>query len=152
MKNQRVSSVLKDPMVPIQEKGWRVPTRIQNKVGTEIENLIKDGHIVKLNDCTCDHFVAPIIITAKKDSSLKVAMDAKPINDQKFKNQCQRPKLLEQFNVAAQFVNAKISSKVWFKSLNLKHAFSHFLTGNLVSSHCNFSIVCGETNKRYLSF
>ena len=136
-------------MVPIQEKSRRVPTRIQDKVGTKIKNLIKDGHIVKLNDCTCDRFVAPIIITAKKDSCLKVAMDAKPMNAQIFKNQCQRLKLLEQFNIAAQIVNANISSKVWFQSLNLKHAFSNFLTGDLVSSHCNFSIVCGETRGTY---
>ena len=40
----------------------------------EIKKLIKEGHIVKLNKCTSDHFVAPVVITAKKDGSIKLAM------------------------------------------------------------------------------
>ena len=36
--------------------------------------------MVKLNQCTSDHFVAPIDITAKKVGSIKLAMDATLIN------------------------------------------------------------------------
>ena len=78
--------VLKDPLVPIKEKGRRVPIHIQDKVGTEIRNLIKEGHIVNLNNCTSDHLVAPVVIIAKKDGTIKLAMDAKPMNAQIFKN------------------------------------------------------------------
>ena len=49
-KNHRVHSVFKDPLVPTQEKGRRVPIHIQEKVGTEIKKLIKEGHIVNLNN------------------------------------------------------------------------------------------------------
>ena len=56
-----------------------------NKVEKEIEKLLTEGHITKLDKCTSDCFIAPIVITIKKDDSIKLAMDAKPINRQLFK-------------------------------------------------------------------
>ena len=85
-----------DSLVPIQEKGRRVTIHIQDKVGSEIKKLIIEGHIVKLNKCTSDYFVAPVVITGKKDGSIKLAMDGKLMNAQIFKNQYQTPNLLEQ--------------------------------------------------------
>ena len=41
-KNHRVHSAFKDPLVPIQDKSRRVPIHIQDKVGTEINKLIKE--------------------------------------------------------------------------------------------------------------
>ena len=148
-KNHRVHSVFKDPLVPLQEKGRRVPIHIQENVGWEIKKLIKEGHIVKLNKCTSDSFVAPVVITAKKDGSIKLAMDDKPMNAQIFKNQYQMPNFLEQLDVAAQIINKDTPGEVWFTSLGLKYAFSHLLLSDLVSSHCNFSIVCGESTDTY---
>ena len=49
------------------------------------------NHIEKLKKCTNDFFIAPIVITAKKDGSIKLALDAKPINAQIFKNKYQLP-------------------------------------------------------------
>ena len=99
--------------------------------------------------CTSDHFVAPVVITAKKDGSIKLAMDAKPMNAQIFKNQYQMPNLMEQLDVAIQIINKDTPREVWFTSLGLKYAFSQLLLSDLVSSHCNFSIVCGESTGTY---
>ena len=62
---------MKQPLTPIQEKGRRVPVHIQEKVGEEIKRLIKEGHIIKLTKSTSEFFVAPVVITAKNDSSVK---------------------------------------------------------------------------------
>ena len=148
-KNHRVHSVFKDPLVPVQEKGRRVPIHVQDKVGTEIKKLIKEGHIVKLNKCTSDHFVAPVVITAKKDGSIKLAMDANLMNAQIFKNHYQMPNLLKQLDVAAKIINTDNPGNVWFTSLDLKYAFSQLLLSDLVSSHCNFTVVCGESTGTY---
>ena len=51
-KNHKVFSTFKSPLVPIQEKGRRVPVHIQDKVGLEIQKLVQEGHVVKLNKCT----------------------------------------------------------------------------------------------------
>ena len=92
-KNNKVFTSFKSPLIPIQEKGRRVPIPIQTKVGAEIKKLIKEGHIVKLEKCTSDHFVTPVVITAKKDSTVKLGMDAKPMNSQIYKNKFQMPNL-----------------------------------------------------------
>ena len=122
---------------------------IQDKVGQEIQKLIHEGHVVKLNKCTSEYFISPIVITAKKDGSVKLAMDAKPMNDQIHKNHYQMPNLLELLDSAAQIITSDISGDVWFTSLDLKYAFSQIPLSEEVSRHCNFNIVCGEQTGTY---
>ena len=148
-KNHKVFSTFNSPLVPIQEKGRRVPVHIQDKVGQEIQKLIHEGHVVKLNKCTSEHFISPIVITAKKDGSVKLAMDAKPMNDQIHKNHYQMPNLLELLDSAAQIITSDTSGDVWFTSLDLKYAFSQIPLSEEVSRHCNFNIVCGEQTGTY---
>ena len=148
-KNHKVFSTFKSPLVPIQEKGRRVPVHIQDKVGQEIQKLIQEGHVVKLNKCTKQHFISPIVITAKKDGSVKLAMDAKPMIDQIHKNHYQMPNLLELLDSAAQIITSNTLGDVWFTSLDLKYAFSQIPLSDEVSRHCNFNIVCGEQTGTY---
>ena len=148
-KNHQVFSTFKSPLVPIQEKRRRVPVHIQDKVGVEIQKLIQEGHVVKLNKCTSEHFISPIVITAKKDGSVKLAMDAKPMNDQIHKNQYQMPNLLELLDSAAQIITSDKISDLWLTSLDLKYAFSQIPLSDEVSRHCNFNIVCGEQTGTY---
>ena len=72
-----VSTTFKYPLCPIQEKGRRIPIHVQEKVEKEIEKLLLEGHIQKLEKCTSDFFIAPIVITVKKDDSIKLALDRK---------------------------------------------------------------------------
>ena len=79
-KDHVVSTKFKYPLCPLQEKGRRIPIHIQEKVYEEIKKLLKEGHIKRLDKCTSDCFIAPIVITVKEDDSIKLALDAKPIN------------------------------------------------------------------------
>ena len=126
-----------------------MPVHIQDKVGQEIQKLIHEGHVVKFNKCTSEYFISPIVITAKKDGSVKLAMDAKPMNEQIHKNHYQMPNLLELLDSAAQIITSDISGDVWFTSLDLKYAFSQIPLSEEVSRHCNFNIVCGEQTGTY---
>ena len=148
-KNHKVFTSFKSPLIPIQEKGRRVPILFQTKVGAEIKKLIRQDHIVKLDKCTSDHFVAPVVITAKKDGTVKLAMGAKPMNSQLYKNKFQMPNLLELFDSTAQTITAKTEGTVWLTSLDLKYAFSQLPLDESKSKHCNFSIVCGEFTGTY---
>ena len=42
-----------------------MPVHIQAKVGAEIKKTLKEDHIVKLDTCTEDQHVAPVVITAR---------------------------------------------------------------------------------------
>ena len=78
--SEEISSVLYTQITvyPIQEKCRRVSVHFKEKVGEEIQKFVQEFFIVKLNKCTREHFISSIVITAKKDGSVKLAMHAKP--------------------------------------------------------------------------
>ena len=84
----------------------------------------KEGHIKRRVKCTSDCFIAPIVITVKKDDSLKLAVDAKPINRQLFKNKYQMPNVDELLDGVSQIVTANTNGTLYFSVLDLKYAYS----------------------------
>ena len=51
------------------------------------------GHIEKVNEIKDDVLRQPTVITGKKDKSIKIAMDARVMNENIKKNKYQMPKL-----------------------------------------------------------
>ena len=62
------------------QKGRKVPVHLQPKVKIELEKLLNEGHIEKLTNCSDQFFISPIVITVKKDQSIKIALDSKILN------------------------------------------------------------------------
>ena len=56
------------------EKDRRIPIHIQDKKQS------------KLDKCTSDCFIAPLVITVKKDDSIKLVLDAQPFKIRRPKN------------------------------------------------------------------
>ena len=75
------------------QKGRRVPINLQPRVTAELERLQKGGHIEKLSSCSDEHFIYPIVITLKKDQSIKLALDSKVLNKAIHKNKYQMPNI-----------------------------------------------------------
>ena len=105
----------------------------------------KEGHLVKLNKSDDDCFISPIVITRKKDGSIKLALDSKLLNNQIFKNKYQMPNIHELIDNIALQLSSKESEEVWFSSVDLKNAYSQQQLCTDTSKQCNFSIVGGET-------
>ena len=53
-------------------------------VNEELKRMETEGHIIKLEKCDEDCFISPIVVTRKKDGSVKLALDSKLLNDQVF--------------------------------------------------------------------
>ena len=68
--------------MPIYPKGRRVPITLQEKVGKEIDKLMAQGHIQKLEECSDKYFVSPIVITVKKHGSVKLALESTELKKQ----------------------------------------------------------------------
>ena len=68
------------------QKGRRVPINLQPRVSAELERLKTEGHIKKLSSCSDEHFISLIVITIKKDQSIKLALDSKILNKAIHKN------------------------------------------------------------------
>ena len=118
-KNHVVSTKFKYPLCPLQEKGRRFPKHLQEKVHEEMEKLLNEVHIKRLDKCTSDCFIAPIVITVKKDDSIKLALDVKPINRQLFKNKYQMPYVDELLDGVSQIVTANANGTLYFSVLDL---------------------------------
>ena len=92
-RNHMVHTTFLNEFKALQQKGRRIPIHIQEKVEQKIRSLIDQGHIVKLEKCCDQQFISPIIITVKKDQSIKLAMDSKQINKMIHKNKYQMPNI-----------------------------------------------------------
>ena len=115
----------------------------------EIVKLLTEGHIKKLDKCTSDCFIAPIVITVKKDDSIKLALDVKPINRQMFKNKHQMPNVDKINDGVSQIVTENKESILYFTMLDLKYAFSQFKLAADKAEQCDFNIVGGKATGTY---
>ena len=148
-KNHVVNTKFKYPLCLIQEKGRRIPIHIQEKVQAELSKLLTEGHITKPDKCTSDCFIAPIVITVKKDDSIKLALDAKPINRQLYNNKYQMPNVDESLDGVSQLVTVITAGTLYFTVLDLKHTDSQIRLNAETSKQCNFNIVGGQATGTY---
>ena len=79
-KNSIVNTYFNEPIKPIQVKGKRIPIHFLPEVKLCIDQLLRDGHIEKLSRCSEDCFISPIVITAKRDGSINLALNSKLLN------------------------------------------------------------------------
>ena len=76
---------------PKHQKGRRVPINLQDRVNSEIKKLLEEGHIEKLNNCSDQYLISPIVITVRRDQTIKLALDSKILNKSIHKNKYQMP-------------------------------------------------------------
>ena len=58
-----------------------------------MKRLLKDGHIEKINENKEDVFIQPTVKSVKKDRSVKIALDARALNQASDKDKNQMPNL-----------------------------------------------------------
>ena len=78
---------------PRHQKGRRIPINLQDKVNTELRKLLAEKHIIKLSSCPDNFFISPIVVTVKKDQTIKLALDSKVLNKAIHKNKYQMPNI-----------------------------------------------------------
>ena len=83
------------------------------------------------------------------NSSIKLALNAKPMNAQIWKNKYQLPNIHEFVDSVAQIITKDVPGKVCFTSLDLIYASSPLPLSSFTSSHCNFNILCGDATGTY---
>ena len=90
-KNHIAKSIMKKEKTPTQHKGRRVPLHLVEKVEHELQKLIEDKQIIRLEKCPDDLLISPVVIKVKKEKSIKIALDSKQLNKaiHKYKYQMQ---------------------------------------------------------------
>ena len=143
-KNHIVKTKFEKLFQATQQKGRRIPIALQQKVADEITRLTKEGHIKKLKSCNEDQFISPIVITVRKDGSLKLALDSKKLNEWVIKSKYQMPNIEELIDQIAQIITSGKPGRVWFTMVDLAHNYGQLLLALETARQCNFSIVGGQ--------
>ena len=117
----------------------------------ELDKLIQDKQIYKLEKCPDDLFVSPVVITVKKDNSLKIALDSKKLNKAIQKNKYQMQSIDHLLDAVALYITQRQDSPgtFWFSNIDLKYAYSQIPLHNSIAKHCNFSILGGKATGTY---
>ena len=114
---------------------------MQEKIDKEIEKLLEQGHIQKLEECSDKNFVSPIVITVKKDGSLKLALESRKLNKQVHKNKYQMPNIEELMDIVGQTKSERKQGDVFFSTMDLTYAYGQLPLKENTNKHCNFSLV-----------
>ena len=144
-----INTYFNKPIKPLQVKGKRFPIPLLFKVKLCIDQLLRDDHIEKLSRCSEDCFISPIVITAKRDGSIKLALNSKLLNKQIFRNRYQMPNLFELIDNVAVTISGHEEDKIWFSPIDLKYAYSQIPLSKKASNQCNFNIVGGDVTGFY---
>ena len=101
----------------------------------------RGSHIKRVDKITDEMFIQPVVITVKKDRSVKIAPDARSLNNANLKNKYQMPNLESLMEKVAEIVNNNNECEVFFTSLDMKYAYGQTILHHETAKHCNFQIV-----------
>ena len=91
-----------------------------------IKHLLDTNQIIKLDKCSDDVFISPIVITVKHDKSINLALDSQLLNDAINKNQYQMQSIDNLMDAVAKYIsdNKRIPGEFFFSKIDLKYAYS----------------------------
>ena len=133
-------------LVPVQQKGRRVPITLQNKADRKIEFLLS---LEKLIECSDKSFVSPIVITVKRDGILKLAFESRKLNKQKHESKYQMPNIEELMDVIGQTVSERKSGTVYFPTMDLTYPYRPLPSDKDTSKDWIFLLVGGQSTGAY---
>ena len=132
-----------------QQKGRRVLLQLQKAVDAEFKSLLDAGHIRRVDKISDEMFIQPVVITFKKDRSVKIALDARSLNNAILKSKHRMPNLENLMENIAEIVNENKEGEVMFSSLDMLYAYGQTLLHPDTAEHCNCQILGGESTGTY---
>ena len=117
----------------------------------ELQKLIEDKQIIRLEKCPDDLYISPVVITVKKDKSIKIALDSKELNKAIHKNKYQMQSIEHLTDSLAMQIasNKNNEGPWWFSKIDLKYAYSQIPLDDSIAEHCNFNILGGKATGTY---
>ena len=133
----------------MQQKRRRISIHLRERVEGELNKLIDQKHIIKLDKCSDQQFISPIVITLKKDQTVKLALDSKKINKFIHKNKYQMPNIDLLLSNIAQVVKSYKTKQTLFSKLDLRYAYSQIPLDQPTCELCNFSLIGSNATGTY---
>ena len=83
---------------------------------------MKKGHIEKVDTIIDDVFIQPVVVTVKKDVSVKIALEARALNESLAKEKYQMYNLDNLIGMVAEKLQGE-KGEVLYSSVDLKYAY-----------------------------
>ena len=144
-----VKKQLKEDAKLIQQKGRPIPMHLPQSVEKEIEKLIKQGHIEKVNNINENCFVSPAVITVKKDKSVKIALDSRKVIEITVKRKAQMPNMEELISRISRKIADGPADEIWISKFDLDHAYGQLILSRAASNLCIFAVTGGNVTGYY---
>ena len=92
-------------------------------------------------------FISPVVITAKHDQSIKLALDSKLLNDAIEKNKYQMQSINNLMDTVAKYISdiKNETGNFLFSKIDLQYAHSQIPLHPEIRKHCNFNILGGKS-------
>ena len=148
-KHHTVNSKFRKNYRVTHQKGRKVSIHLQLKVKIELEKLLNEGHIEKLTNCSDKFFISPIVVTVKKDQSIKIALDSKILNKAIHKNKYQMPNIYSLIQTISQKMSTAPQEAAYFTTLDLQYVCRQLNLHSDTARHCNFNLVSGDMTRTY---
>ena len=132
--NYKIKTEMKNGTRITQQKGRRIPIQLQDQVDSEITNLLDQEHIERVDTIKDDVFIQPVVITVKKDRSVKIALDARALNDSIAKDKYQMPNLENLMDMVAEKIDGK-EGQVFYSSVDMKYAYGQIPLDESTAKH-----------------
>ena len=126
-----------------------MPIHLQLKVKIQLEKLLNEGHIEKITNCFDQFFISPVVITVKKDQSIKIALDSKILKKTIHKNKYQMLNTDSLIQKISQALSTAPQETAYFTTLDLLYAYSQLNLHSDTARHWNFNLVSGDMTGRY---
>ena len=149
IKNTEVKIQMKPGCYPIQQKARQIPYHLQKDVTNELDRLIKSGHLESLETIEEDCFVSPVVITVKKDKKVKIALDARKLNESCVKKRPHEPNMEEFLNQIMAELSRNDHDPIWISVIDLDYAYEQMELAPETSKHCNCAVTGKNMNGYY---
>ena len=140
---------IKPGCYPIQQKARPIPYHLQDDVKNELDRIIKSGLLQRLETIEEDCFVSPVVIAVKKDKTVKIALDARKLNDSCIKKRPHMPNMDELLNQISSELSKNELDPIWISVIDLDYAYGQMKLSPETSKHCNFTITGEKINGYY---
>ena len=132
-----------------QAQGRRVPIQLREAFQAEVNRMLKEGHIERLNEITDEQFIQPVVITVKKDESVKLALDACALKNEILEDEYREPNLEYLVDLVAEQLDSNVEGKALHTSLDMRYAHGQVPLDGSTAKHCNFQIIGGQATCTY---
>ena len=115
----------------------------------ELDRPINSGHLERLKTIEEDCFVSPVVIIVKKDKTVKIALDARKLNESCVKKKPHMPIMEELLNQISVDLSKNDHDPIWISVIDLDYAYGQTKLAPETSKHCNFAMTGEKINGYY---